>query len=169
MHIIDNEVSALIKKLAESLAQKQYMLATAESCTGGELGAMITEVPGVSKVYAGGVVTYADDLKIRLLKVAPELIKKHGAVSSEVAAAMALGVVKVTGASVGVSLTGVAGPDGGTIDKPVGTVWCGLAHRDGTVASHLLQLKGERAAIRYAACKRALTLLIEFVNGAKAK
>lgn len=142
-------------------------LATAESCTGGELGALITELPGVSKVYVGGVVTYADALKVKFLGVDAGMIKKHGAVSEPVAKAMAQGALKATGATVAVSLTGVAGPDGGTIDKPVGTVWCGLARGDGKVAAHLLQLSGDRAAIRYAAAKQAIKLVHDFVSGEK--
>ncbi len=163
MRINGDEVDDLVQQLSAKLRQKQILLATAESCTGGELGALITEAPGASRVYAGGVVTYADQLKTKLLGVDARLLAEHGAVSAQVAEAMAVGVVRLTDAQVGVSLTGIAGPDGGTIEKPVGTVWCGLANRNGRVTSHLLQLTGERAAIRLAATKHALVLLNEFL------
>ncbi len=102
-------------------------LATAESCTGGMIAHLITAIAGVSPYYLGGVVSYANHAKTELLGVPPALIEAHGAVSPEVAAAMAEGVRKRLGADIGLSSTGVAGPTGGTVEKPVGLVYLGLA------------------------------------------
>ena len=109
------------------LARTGSTLATAESCTGGLIAHMITAIPGVSPYYLGGVVTYANESKTELLGVPAELIEAHGAVSPEVAAAMAEGVRTRLGATIGISTTGVAGPGGGTPEKPVGLVYLGLS------------------------------------------
>jgi nicotinamide-nucleotide amidase len=116
----------------EQLAANNATLATAESCTGGVVAQMITALAGVSSYYLGGVVSYANLAKVELLGVPPELIESHGAVSPEVAAAMAEGVRLRLGADLGLSTTGIAGPSGGTPDKPVGLVYVGLATSKGT-------------------------------------
>jgi nicotinamide-nucleotide amidase len=139
-------------------------LATAESCTGGLLGKMVTDVPGSSAVYLGGLVTYANALKISELGVPAEMIEQHGAVSAEVARAMALGVVRQTGADLALSVTGIAGPDGGTADKPVGLVYLGLAdRRRGDDWAQVMRLdlawSRSREAIRDRAAKSALQAL----------
>lgn len=141
-----------------ALNAKQLTVATAESCTGGLLGSMLTDVPGSSRVYAGGWVTYANAMKTQQLGVPPEVIEQHGAVSAQVAVAMARGARHRSGADLAVALTGVAGPDGGTDDKPAGTVWIGLASADGEQA-FLARLRGNRASIRDRAAKCALQLL----------
>jgi nicotinamide-nucleotide amidase len=112
-------------------------LATAESCTGGVVAQMITAIAGVSPYYLGGVVSYANEAKVELLGVERELIESHGAVSAEVAAAMAEGVRNRLGADLGLSTTGVAGPSGGTPEKPVGLVYVGLATSRGTQTRRL--------------------------------
>jgi nicotinamide-nucleotide amidase len=134
-------------------------IATAESCTGGLVGERLTEIPGSSDVYVGGVVCYSDQLKTALLGVDPALIKAHGAVSEAVAVAMARGAVERLGAEMTVSVTGVAGPGGGTPAKPVGTVWLGVA-AGGQVEARRTQFVGNRHDIRARAAQAALHLLL---------
>jgi nicotinamide-nucleotide amidase len=124
-----------------------WTLATAESCTGGLVAARLTSVPGSSAVVAGGIVAYANELKERELGVAEELLGKHGAVSAEVAAAMAHGVRERLGVDVGVSVTGVAGPGGGTPEKPVGLVYVHAETPEGSLGREL-SYPGDRASIR---------------------
>ncbi|MBM4398580.1 MAG: CinA family protein [Deltaproteobacteria bacterium] len=147
-----------------ALAAAGLTLATAESCTGGLVGHLVTAVPGSSACYLGGVVAYSNAAKERLLGVPGAAIAAHGAVSREVVAAMAEGAARAFGASLGVAVSGVAGPGGGTEAKPVGTVWIGVAGVRGTGAS-LLQLKGTRAAIRHAAAIHALDAVRREVLG----
>jgi nicotinamide-nucleotide amidase len=123
--------------VAAQLARANATLATAESCTGGVVAQMITAIPGVSRSYLGGVVSYANQAKIELLGVPTALIEKHGAVSAEVASAMAEGVRTRLGADLGLATTGVAGPSGGTLEKPVGLVYLGLATSKGTQTRRL--------------------------------
>jgi nicotinamide-nucleotide amidase len=123
--------------VAAQLAAAGASLATAESCTGGVVAQMITAIPGVSSSYMGGVVSYANQAKIELLGVAPALVENHGAVSPEVAAAMAEGIRTRLGADLGLATTGVAGPAGGTPEKPVGLVYLGLATSKGTQTRRL--------------------------------
>ncbi|MGH7531976.1 MAG: competence/damage-inducible protein A [Gemmatimonadales bacterium] len=133
-------------------------LAVAESCTGGLLGARITSIPGSSLVFQGGIVAYDDQVKIRDLGVPGELIERHGAVSEEVARAMARGVRQRFGTEAAISITGIAGPDGGTDEKPVGTVWIALSERDHESAVRHV-IFGERAEIRERAAQWAMYLL----------
>ena len=109
-----------------TLLEKKLTLASAESCTGGLVGKRITELPGVSAVYLGGVIAYANSVKIDLLGVKPETLERYGAVSKETAVEMARGAAERLGADIGVSTTGIAGPGGGTANKPVGLVYIGL-------------------------------------------
>lgn len=135
-----------------------YTLSVAESCTGGLLAQRLTEVPGSSKYFIEGVVAYANDAKIRTLGVEPVLLLEHGAVSAPVAEAMAEGIRKRAGTDFGLSITGVAGPGGGTEEKPVGTVYLGLADEVGT-EHRKLNLPGDRHLIRWRASQAALDLL----------
>ncbi|HMP28797.1 MAG TPA: competence/damage-inducible protein A [Saprospiraceae bacterium] len=109
--------------------EKALTLATAESCTGGHLGHKLTSVPGSSSYYQGGVISYSNELKMNLLRVKPSTLQQFGAVSSETVKEMAEGVIELTNADVGISISGIAGPDGGSIEKPVGTIWLGLAKK----------------------------------------
>ncbi|MGB8329221.1 MAG: competence/damage-inducible protein A [Polyangiales bacterium] len=123
--------------VAKALRDRGKTLAVAESCTGGRVGEMLTRVPGASDYLLLDAVVYANSAKEAVLGVSSELLRAHGAVSSEVAAAMAEGVLRVAGADIAVSITGVAGPGGGTEDKPVGTVWFGLARKgEPTITKH---------------------------------
>jgi nicotinamide-nucleotide amidase len=136
---------------------KGLTLATAESCTGGLIAAAITSVPGASAVFTHGFVTYANAAKTETLGVPAELIEEVGAVSESVARRMADGARQRSGADFAVSVTGIAGPDGGTADKPVGTVWFGLAGPNGTTA-HQRLFQGDRDAVRAQSVEYALSL-----------
>lgn len=132
-------------------------LATAESCTGGLIGARITDVPGASSVYLGGIVAYSNRIKTAQLSVPAETLERFGAVSEEVARAMAVGVRAALGASLAISVTGVAGPGGGTPEKPVGTLWIGGADEQGDWARRFL-FRGNREMIRERTVNKALEM-----------
>jgi nicotinamide-nucleotide amidase len=134
-------------------------VSTAESCTGGLVAHRLTNVPGASRVFPGGVVTYSNDEKVRVLGVAAALIAGHGAVSAPVAAAMAEGIRKLTGSSHALSLTGIAGPDGGYPDKPVGTVFIGMASGDAPASVTRHQLSADRETFKQLASQHALDTL----------
>jgi nicotinamide-nucleotide amidase len=148
------------------LAANGFRLATAESCTGGMVAARLTDVPGASATFVGGVVAYADDVKEAELGVADELLAEHGAVSAEVAAAMAEGARRQLGVDVAVAVTGVAGPGGGTPEKPVGRVYLHASGPDGALA-RMLDLPGERAQVRLRATVTALHLLRALLTGSR--
>lgn len=154
---------ALPASVLARLDSRGGTLATVESCTGGMLGAMLTGVPGSSRVYLGGLVTYANQVKESLAGVRPETLVTHGAVSSNTAAQMALGGLEAIGSSHALSITGIAGPDGGTPDKPVGTVHIGLAIRCGDgqpeVRTRRFQFPGSREEVRHRAARSALGML----------
>lgn len=134
-------------------------LATAESCTGGLISHLITEIAGSSAYYVGGVVAYSDELKRRILAVSEELLSSHGAVSAEVAAAMALGAQRILEVDVAVAVTGVAGPGGGTAEKPVGLTYVAVSDPAGIeVRRHLWQ--GTRTENKYASAAAAMELLL---------
>jgi nicotinamide-nucleotide amidase len=135
-----------------------YTLSVAESCTGGLLAQRITEVPGSSKYFIEGVVAYANEAKMNSLGVEPILLLEHGAVSAPVAEAMAEGIRKRSGTDFGLAITGIAGPDGGTEEKPVGLVYIALAD-DNTTEHRKLKLPGDRQLIRWRASQAALDLL----------
>ena len=117
----------LIKELSDKFWKEGLTLATAESCTAGNIAAMITAIPGSSHFYKGGIIAYADEVKVNILGVNPEILEKHGAVSEEVVIEMAKGAMKSMKSDCGVATSGIAGPTGGTPDKPVGTVWIAVA------------------------------------------
>jgi nicotinamide-nucleotide amidase len=146
------------------LAEHGRTVATAESCTGGMLGAALTAEPGASTWYRGGVVSYSDDLKQDWLDVEPEALARHGAVSPEVACAMAEGIRRRSRSDYGVGITGIAGPGGGTAEKPVGLVHLGLADREATVHREL-RLIGDRGLIRRRTVNAALDLLRRRIDG----
>ena len=150
-------------RVVAAMAAKGKTCATAESCTGGGVGFAITSVAGSSAVYLGGVVSYSNSVKASLLGVSTETLASVGAVSSEVAGQMAAGARRVTGADFAVSLTGIAGPGGGSAEKPVGLVWFGLATPDG-VETESRVFSGDRAQVRAAAVEHALGLLLAAVE-----
>jgi nicotinamide-nucleotide amidase len=140
---------------------KGLMLATAESCTGGMIAAALTDIAGSSDVVERGVVSYSNAAKSELLGVPPDLIAAHGAVSAEVARAMAEGALARMPVDLAVAVTGIAGPGGGSAEKPVGLVWFGCGRRGGAIATERHVLPGDRAAVRLAAARRALELLLK--------
>jgi nicotinamide-nucleotide amidase len=145
--------------VGDLLRTRHWSVATAESCTGGLIASMLTSVPGASDYYVGGVVSYANEAKVDFLDVAPELIEQHGAVSEEVATAMAIGVQAHLRASCAIGVTGVAGPGGGSPDKPVGLVYVALAKPDGSADMRKLLLPGDREIVQRRAAIAALTML----------
>jgi nicotinamide-nucleotide amidase len=146
--------------LVARLSARQLTLASAESCTGGGIGAAITAIPGSSACFVGGVIAYANAVKIAQLGVAASELEAHGAVSEVVARQMAEGVRERLGAAIGVSTTGIAGPGGATETKPVGTVDIAVATATGTIYKRL-QLRGGRETVRYAATRWALKLVLD--------
>ncbi len=144
--------------ILQKLAARNDTLALAESCTGGLIAAALTKVPGASDSFLGGIVAYDNSVKISLLGVSPTELDAKGAVSSEIAAAMAAGVRERLGSKIGLSVTGVAGPGGGSAAKPVGLVWIGIADK-AEVVTYELTLRGDRNVIRDRASLRALGLL----------
>ena len=146
------------EKLVALLKAQGLVCATAESCTGGGVGSAITAVPGSSAVFAGGVISYSNEVKRDVLGVSARSLQTVGAVSSEVAAQMADGVRKLLKTDLAVSLTGIAGPDGGSDEKPVGLVWFGLSTKDGTRTEKVI-FSGDRARVRAQAVTHALGML----------
>ncbi|MGF1458570.1 MAG: competence/damage-inducible protein A [Leptolyngbyaceae cyanobacterium] len=151
----------LASAVGEQLRQQQQTLAVAESCTGGGLGQMLTAVPGSSQYFMGGIISYDNAIKIGLLGVHPDSLATDGAVSESVAEQMAAGVRARLGTDWGLGITGIAGPGGGTADKPVGLVYIGVAGPDHTVVSHRFQFGNLRGRdwIRHLSCCTALDLL----------
>ena len=142
-----------------------HRIGLAESCTGGLLAARLTERPGSSAYVAGGVVSYSNEAKIELLGVDQDLLDRHGAVSPEAAQAMAEGALERFEADVACAITGIAGPDGGTKEKPVGYVcWCAL-NRDGTVLSRDIVMPGDRFEVRDRSTTVAMQLLRRLLRG----
>jgi len=159
------ESGNIAEALKEALAKAGKQLAVAESCTGGLLAKRITDQPGCSEIFVGGVVAYANEIKTAQLGVTPEDLARHGAVSEPVARQMARGVADRFGAAAGIGVTGIAGPGGGTPEKPVGTVWRAIS-LDGEVEARLLTFVGDREAIRERAAQEALAALYRRVVGA---
>ncbi|MEQ9461522.1 MAG: competence/damage-inducible protein A [Phycisphaeraceae bacterium] len=164
---VETRLCALVYGLDDTLLQdatiallreKNMTVATAESCTGGMISASLTDVAGSSAVFLGGFVTYANDRKINDLAIDEDTLSNHGAVSAAVARAMAQGARQRTGADIAIATTGIAGPEGGTPDKPVGTVWFGLATPSESCAYHA-KLRGDRAMIRNRSKMIALQLI----------
>ncbi len=156
-------VADYVAQLADLLMQRQWMLATAESCTGGLIAASCTERPGSSQWLDCGFVTYSNRAKSAMLDVPAALVAAHGAVSDPVARAMAQGAMANSQAKVSVAVTGVAGPDGGSPDKPVGTVWFAWQIA-GDTFSEVMHFEGDRTAVRHATLVHALRGLIARIS-----
>jgi PncC family amidohydrolase len=149
--------------VGELLRKRGLRLAVAESCTGGLIGHLITNVAGSSTYYLGSVTAYAYEAKVRLLGVSWQTLEEFGAVSEETVIEMARGVRLALAADIGVSVSGIAGPDGGTPDKPVGTVWIGLSSAIDEYAWHYLWA-GDRLAVKEQSAQQALKLLVEYLE-----
>jgi PncC family amidohydrolase len=154
----------LEEKIGKLLKEKSLMIATAESCTGGLIANRITNVSGASDYFEAGFVTYSNRAKTTFLAVPEGVITKKGAVSSDVARLMAEGVKRVTSAGIGLSVTGIAGPTGGTLEKPVGTVYIGISCSLGTFARHFL-FAGTRGEIKRQTSDAALAFVLDFLEG----
>lgn len=152
----DGELRAAARRLGKALEAAGLVVTSAESCTGGLIGKLVTDIPGSSGWFERGFVTYSDAAKQELLGVGADLLEAHGAVSAAVAEAMARGALQRSQAQLSVAVTGVAGPDGGTPEKPVGLVWIAWAGLDGGTQSHRCQFAGDRDAVRRQAAAAAL-------------
>lgn len=149
--------------MGELLLQRGLWLAVAESCTGGLIGHLLTNVPGSSAYYMGSVTAYANEAKARLLGVSWDALEKYGAVNAETVVEMARGIRLALTSDIGISVSGIAGPTGGTPDKPVGTVWIGLSTPKEEYARHYLW-SGDRLAIKKQSAQAALQLLVEHLQ-----
>ncbi len=149
--------------VGELLLQAGLHLGVAESCTGGLLAHRITRVPGSSRYFLGGAVAYANELKVALLGVESEKLDRYGAVSRETAEAMAVGARQQFGAELGLSITGIAGPDGGTEEKPVGTVFIGISSEK-SLEVNKLTLSGDRTRVQTTAAQAGLNMLRLFLR-----
>lgn len=155
------DLSKLSQQVVEQLANKELTLSTAESCTGGMIASAITDVSGSSSVFGYGFVTYANEAKHDMVGVDMDLIQTYGAVSHEVCKAMAEGAVKASGADIAVSCTGVAGPTGGTTEKPVGLVYIGICEAGKAAHSSENHFEGDRDDIRRQTVYTALSNVLD--------
>ncbi len=162
--VIDEDIYRLSEQLGALLKQSGRVLATAESCTGGWISQAITMVPGSSKWFDCGFVTYTNRSKEELLGVRPGTLERHGAVSELTVREMAQGVLQRTHADCSVAVSGVAGPDGGSPGKPVGTVWLAVCARDSATQASCLHLVGDRDTVRRQAVIAALQALIKMAG-----
>lgn len=152
------------EKLGRLLLERRALLAVAESCTGGLIAKLVTDIPGSSAWFERGLVTYSNRAKQDLLGVPPEILEQFGAVSRECAEAMARGLLVMTPADWAIAVTGIAGPGGGSPEKPVGLVWMAWAQRGGSLDSKYMQFSGEREQVRQAAAEAALLGLLERIE-----
>jgi nicotinamide-nucleotide amidase len=157
--VFSAEILALAQSVLDACRARGWHVTTAESCTGGLVAAALTAIAGASDVVERGFVTYSNEAKSEMLGVPPATIAAYGAISAETAAAMAQGAIGRARADVAVSVTGIAGPGGGSAVKPVGLVFLGLARRDGACRTERHVYEGDRAAVRDAALRRALGLI----------
>jgi PncC family amidohydrolase len=156
--------NSLEVQIGHLLHEKKLTLALAESCTGGLIGNRITDIPGSSEYFVGGVVSYAYEVKVELLGVSWDTLKAHGAVSRETVFEMARGARKALRSDIAVSVSGIAGPGGATEEKPVGTTWVGLVADDGEWA-RLHHFSGDRVGNKISAADAALQLLLDYLLG----
>jgi nicotinamide-nucleotide amidase len=158
---VDTLPEALIGNILKARGLK---LAAAESCTGGLIGSRITDIPGSSEYFLGSIVAYAYEVKVSLLGVPWETLNSHGAVSRETVLAMAHGAQNRLNGDIAISVSGIAGPGGGTPEKPVGTIWIGLVASDGEWASEF-QFSGNREENKSFAATAALQMVLEYLQG----
>jgi nicotinamide-nucleotide amidase len=157
------EGKGLARTLGELLKTRGLSCAAAESCTGGLISHLITQVPGSSEHFLGSVVSYRNEVKVNVLKVSREDLERFGAVSEQVARAMLKGVLRLTGADVGMATTGIAGPDGGSVEKPVGTVWICVGTADHQVA-RMMRFSFDRNGNKMISAKAALFMLRNHIH-----
>jgi nicotinamide-nucleotide amidase len=163
--VTDDELSELVARVARWALAAKYRLVTAESCTGGWIAKVFTDVAGSSRWFECGYVTYSNEAKARDLGVSLRTLKEHGAVSEPTVREMAAGALRVSGADVSIAVSGIAGPDGGSAEKPVGTVWLCVGRRVGPNMELVVEgdlFGGNREAVRRASVQRALELVLRF-------
>jgi len=153
-----------MKSLVKTLTKKKFKIAFAESCTGGLLASSITSISGASKIFNLGLVTYSNQAKIKFLKVNKNIIKKYGAVSHECCLAMVNNLSKISKANINVSITGIAGPKGGTKEKPVGLVYIGIKKGNKTYINKCLFKNKKRSSIQRVTVKKALDLILRIIK-----
>ena len=153
--------SPLAKNVIEAARDAKWMICTVESCTGGMIFAGLTDIAGASAVLDRGFITYSNQAKQEMVGVGVDTLEAHGAVSQQSAAAMAVGGITHSAANISLSVTGVAGPGGGSSDKPVGLVWMAIATKDGVQISKRFDFSGDRQAVRSQAVEAGLTLILE--------
>lgn len=153
----------LLENIFSKLSKLNLIIATAESCTGGLIAHSLTNISGISNYFDRGIVTYSNRAKIELLGVSEDIIKQRGAVSFEVAKAMAEGVRKKSNVDIGISTTGIAGPTGGSKEKPVGLVFIGISTKKDTIVKKF-QFNGNRLQNKELTCNEALKLLLDLLN-----
>ena len=165
----DAELQALAEQVASETLHHRLMLVTAESCTGGWIAKALTDLPGSSAWFDAGVVTYSYEAKQALLGVNPRTLERTGAVSEETALEMVSGALSRFGAGIAVAVTGIAGPSGGTVDKPVGTVWISWKCRGGYPRAQLFHFPGDRESVRRQTVAAALVGMLEILTQAPGK
>ena len=163
---MDFESKIISREISEILWETEKTVGTAESCTGGRIAEAIISVPGASKYYKGGVISYINDVKENLLGVDHQLLEEKTAVCEEVAIAMVKGACKILNTDYAISATGLAGPTGGTPDKPVGTVWMAWHFPDGTVKTEKCLFSGSREEVRLKTVRHAFQVLISELGSA---
>ena len=150
--------------LGDLLISRALTISVAESCTGGLIGHLITSIPGSSAYFMGGVISYSNRAKCDLLGVSPDTLEKYGAVSDQTAREMAMGARESFKSDIGLSVTGIAGPDGGSVEKPVGTVFIGFSFENET-CSIKYRFRGNRSEIKQQSAETALENIIRYLNG----
>lgn len=159
-----DQLERTAKQLLEKCEVKGWMIATAESCTGGNIAHTITLIPGSSAAFAGGVVSYSNEVKMRVLGVKEETLSEYGAVSIPVVEEMSDGALTATGAQIAMATSGIAGPGGGTPGKPVGTVCIAVATADGQIRSTVAKFNGSRSHVIESATLAALQMALEVIQ-----
>lgn len=159
-----NKIILLAETLAKTLIERQWQCVTAESCTGGGLSYWLTSIPGSSVWFERGLVTYSNQAKQELLGVRAATLANFGAVSAETAQEMALGALKHSPAHVSAAITGIAGPDGGSVDKPVGLVWIATATKQGDINTKSYLFQGDRCSVREQSIDAALQQMLEIAQ-----
>jgi nicotinamide-nucleotide amidase len=168
--VTDDQSSELVRQIAQWALSESYRIVTAESCTGGWIAKVFTDLAGSSRWFECGYVTYSNEAKMRDLGVLARTLCEHGAVSEPTVREMAAGALRVTGANISVAVSGIAGPDGGSAEKPVGTVWFCAARRTSSASAIEMLVEGQlfggdRDAIRRASVRQALELILRFNRG----
>jgi len=162
-HYVDREEIAFLKQVGEKLVKNKMSVGTAESCTGGRIASMITSIPKSSDHFVGGIVSYSVDIKKQILGVSADDLKKYGVVSQPVVEQMASGAARVLETECAIATSGIAGPDGGNTETPVGTVWIAVLVK-GKIHSQGFLFKGDRQEIVQQSCHQALSLLMEMLK-----